>query len=95
MKRFIRPAAVLAVIPALAAGLTLSAAPAGASTSITCTAGACTPDVSYYGGPVQEFPEVTLLLWGPEWQSDPAQERVASLLNSFYGSVSRCRTTLG
>lgn len=87
MKCFIPPAAVLAAIPALAAGLTLTAAPASASTSITCTAGTCRPYVSYYGGPVQETPDVTLLLWGPEWQSDPAQERVASLLNSFYGSV--------
>jgi hypothetical protein len=87
VKRFILPAAVLAAIPALAAGLTLSAAPAGASTNITCTPGACTPDLSYHGGPVQELPELTLLLWGPGWQTDPAQERVASLLNSFYGSV--------
>jgi len=87
VKRFIRPAAVLAAISALAAGLTLSAAPAGASTTITCMGDACTPDLSYHEGPVQEFPEVTLLLWGPQWQSDPAQERVASLLDSFYGSV--------
>jgi hypothetical protein len=87
VKRFIRPAAVLAAISALAAGLTLTAAPAGASTSITCTPEGCTPDLSYHGGPVQELPQVTLLLWGPGWQSDPAQERVASLLDSFYGSV--------
>ena len=73
MKRFIRPAAVLAAISARAAGLTRAAAPAGASTTITCMGDACTPDLSYHEGPVQEFPEVTLLLWGPQWQSDPAR----------------------
>jgi serine protease len=40
--------------------------------------------VYYQGGQVQHTPHVYLLLWGPNWSSDPNQEATASYLESFY-----------
>jgi hypothetical protein len=43
--------------------------------------------VSYDGGPVQLHPHVYLLLWGPNWQSDPNQENTAAYLEKFYSGL--------
>jgi hypothetical protein len=43
--------------------------------------------VCYYGGPVQFFPAVYLLLWGPAWQTDPKQEAAARFLDGFYSAL--------
>ena len=40
--------------------------------------------VVWNGGPVQHNPHVYLLLWGPNWTSDPNQMATASYLDSFY-----------
>ncbi|HEV2375289.1 MAG TPA: ricin-type beta-trefoil lectin domain protein [Streptosporangiaceae bacterium] len=47
-----------------------------------CTEPNCA--LPYHGGPVQVTPHVYLLLWGPNWSSDPAQEASAAYLESFY-----------
>jgi hypothetical protein len=39
------------------------------------------------GGPVQHSPQLYLLLWGPNWSSDPNQEATASYLESFYAGL--------
>lgn len=41
----------------------------------------------YHGGPVQFFPAVYLLLWGPAWQTDAKQEAAARFLNGFYSAL--------
>lgn len=43
--------------------------------------------LTYYGGPVQHNPQVYLLLWGPNWQSDPGQEASANYLDNFYSGL--------
>jgi len=43
--------------------------------------------VTYHGGPVQLTPHVYLLLWGPNWSSDPNQAATASYLESFYSGL--------
>jgi hypothetical protein len=43
--------------------------------------------VSYEGGPVQLHPHVYLLLWGPNWSSDPNQAATASYLENFYSGL--------
>jgi serine protease len=43
--------------------------------------------VFYQGGVVQHTPHVYLLLWGPNWLSDPSQEATASYLESFYAGL--------
>lgn len=40
--------------------------------------------LDYNGGAVQHNPHVYLLLWGPNWSSDPNQEATASYLEKFY-----------
>jgi serine protease len=48
--------------------------------------GCAEPDcaVNYNGGLVQHSPHVYLLLWGPNWLSDPSQAATAAHLESFY-----------
>jgi hypothetical protein len=41
----------------------------------------------YNGGPVQHNPHVYLLLWGPNWSSDPNQAATASYMMNFYGGL--------
>jgi hypothetical protein len=43
--------------------------------------------VYYQGGLVQHTPHVYLLLWGPDWQSDPSQKATAAYLESFYAGL--------
>ena len=53
-------------------------------------AGSCIePDcpVTYHGGSVQHTPHVYLLLWGPDWSSDPSQAASASYLENFYSGL--------
>jgi Ricin-type beta-trefoil lectin domain/Putative Ig domain len=51
----------------------------------SCTEPAC--PVTYNGGPVQHNPHVYLLLWGPNWSTDPSQEASAQYLEYFYGGL--------
>jgi Putative Ig domain/Ricin-type beta-trefoil lectin domain len=44
-------------------------------------------DVQYNGGPVQHNPHVYLLLWGPNWSTDPSQEATATYLENFYSGL--------
>jgi hypothetical protein len=48
--------------------------------------GCAEPDcpLTYHEGPVQINPHVYLLLWGPNWLTDPNQEATASYLENFY-----------
>ena len=43
--------------------------------------------VEYNGGPVQHSPHVYLLLWGPNWSTDPNQVAVANFLVNFYSGL--------
>jgi Ricin-type beta-trefoil lectin domain/Putative Ig domain len=43
--------------------------------------------VYYQGGLVQHSPRVYLLLWGPNWSSDPNQAATASYLGNFYSGL--------
>jgi serine protease len=56
--------------------------PKAAGTGNSCSEPDCV--VSYNGGSVQHNPHVYLLLWGPNWTTDPGQEQSASYLMSFY-----------
>jgi hypothetical protein len=47
-----------------------------------CTEPAC--DVSYGGGPVQHNPHVFVVLWGPNWTTDPAQAATLGVLIHLY-----------
>ncbi|HEX9034450.1 MAG TPA: RICIN domain-containing protein, partial [Streptosporangiaceae bacterium] len=57
---------------------------AGASPA-ACTEPNC--KLVYHGGPVQHTPHVYLLLWGPNWQNDPAQRATATFLEKLYSSL--------
>jgi serine protease len=50
-----------------------------------CTEPNC--PLTYGGGPVQHSPHVYLLLWGPNWSTDPNQEASAAYLEGFYGGL--------
>jgi hypothetical protein len=43
--------------------------------------------VQYHGGPVQHHPHVYLLLWGPNWSSDPNQAQSAIYLEHFFSGL--------
>lgn len=43
--------------------------------------------LTYHGGSVQHTPHVYLLLWGPDWSTDPSQQAAASYLESFYAGL--------
>jgi hypothetical protein len=51
----------------------------------SCTEPNC--PVVYNGGPVQHSPHVYLLLWGPNWSSDPNQTASGQYLTNFYGGL--------
>jgi hypothetical protein len=51
----------------------------------TCTEPNC--PLKYGGGPVQHSPHVYLLLWGPNWSTDPNQAASAAYLETFYGGL--------
>jgi Putative Ig domain/Ricin-type beta-trefoil lectin domain len=51
----------------------------------TCTEPAC--PVAWQGGAVQHTPHVYLLFWGPNWQTDPAQEASATYLENFFSGL--------
>jgi hypothetical protein len=60
-------------------------APKAAKVTTSCTEPNC--PLVYNGGSVQHSPHVYLLLWGPNWSSDPSQAASASYLESFYAGL--------
>ncbi len=56
-----------------------------ANTAATCTEPAC--PVTWHGGPVQHTPHVYLLLWGPNWGTDPNQVASAAYLKNFFSGL--------
>src|SRR5215510_8301024 len=56
-----------------------------ATAAAACTEPAC--PVTWHGGLVQHTPHVYLLLWGPNWQTDPNQENSAAYLQSFFSGL--------
>jgi Putative Ig domain/Ricin-type beta-trefoil lectin domain len=50
-----------------------------------CTEPYCAVD--YGGGSVQHNPHVYLLLWGPDWSTDPSQAATATYLQRFYSGL--------
>lgn len=58
---------------------------ATANAAATCTEPAC--PVAWQGGTVQYTPHVYLLFWGPNWQTDPAQEASATYLGNFFSGL--------
>jgi ricin-type beta-trefoil lectin protein/putative Ig domain-containing protein len=58
---------------------------ATANTAATCTEPAC--PVAWQSGTVQHTPHVYLLFWGPNWQTDPAQEASATYLENFFSGL--------
>jgi hypothetical protein len=59
--------------------------PKGAKTAAGCTEPNC--PLVYNGGSVQHSPHLYLLLWGPNWSSDPAQAASAAYMESFYAGL--------
>ncbi len=64
---------------------------AAANTAATCTEPAC--PVTWQGGAVQHTPHVYLLLWGPNWTTDPNQEASATYLENFFSGLGDGRRT--
>ena len=60
-------------------------APKAAKVTTSCTEPNC--PLTYNGGSVQHSPHLYLLLWGPNWSSDPSQAASASYLESFYSGL--------
>jgi hypothetical protein len=60
--------------------------PRGATPRAPAPAACTEPNcpVSWNLGPVQHTPQVYLIFWGPNWQTDPNQEASANYLISFY-----------
>jgi hypothetical protein len=56
-----------------------------ANAAASCTEPAC--PVAWHGGTVQHTPHVYLLLWGPNWTTDPAQEASATYLENFFSGL--------
>jgi Putative Ig domain/Ricin-type beta-trefoil lectin domain len=65
--------------------LPVGAKPALGPAADTCVEPNC--DVQWNGGPVQHNPHVYLLLWGPNWSTDPGQEATATYLENFYSGL--------
>jgi hypothetical protein len=59
--------------------------PKGAKTTASCSEPNC--PLVYNEGSVQHSPHVYLLLWGPNWSSDPLQAASASYLESFFAGL--------
>jgi hypothetical protein len=58
---------------------------AAAGAAASCTEPAC--PVTWQGGDVQHTPHVYLLLWGPNWGTDPNQEASATYLENFFSGL--------
>ena len=58
---------------------------AAANAAATCTEPAC--PLVYNNGPVQQTPQVYLVLWGPNWSKIPSQQASANYLESFYSGL--------
>ena len=71
---------------AYARGAAPKAARTRRASQASCTEPAC-PAVYHPGGAVQHNPHVYLLLWGPNWSTDPNQENSATYLEKFYGGL--------
>ena len=56
-----------------------------ANAAASCTEPNC--PVTWHGGLVQHTPHVYLLLWGPNWQTDPNQVASATYLQSFFSGL--------
>jgi Ricin-type beta-trefoil lectin domain/Putative Ig domain len=56
-----------------------------ANAAAACTEPAC--PMTWQGGDVQHTPHVYLLLWGPNWQSDPNQVASATYLEDFFSGL--------
>ena len=56
----------------------------------TCTEPAC--PLVYNNGPVQLTPHVYLVLWGPNWSTDPSQMATATYLENFYAGLGARQT---
>jgi ricin-type beta-trefoil lectin protein len=59
--------------------------PKAAKVTAACSEPNC--PLVYNGGSVQHSPHVYLLLWGPNWSSDPSQAGSAAYLESFYAGL--------
>jgi serine protease len=59
--------------------------PKGAKTTADCSEPNC--PLIYNGGSVQHSPHLYLLLWGPNWGSDPSQAASAAYMESFYAGL--------
>lgn len=59
--------------------------PKAAKVTAACSEPNC--PLVYNGGSVQHSPHVYLLLWGPNWSSDPTQAASAAYLESFYAGL--------
>ena len=59
--------------------------PKSAKAATGCSEPNC--PLSYNGGSVQHSPHVYLLLWGPNWSSDPSQASSAAYLESFFAGL--------
>lgn len=58
---------------------------AAANAAATCTEPAC--PMTWHGGAVQHTPHVYLVFWGPNWQTDTAQEASATYLQQFFSGL--------
>jgi hypothetical protein len=56
-----------------------------ANATATCTEPAC--PMIWQGGLVQHTPQVYLLFWGPNWESDSGQEASATYLENFFSGL--------
>jgi len=64
--------------------------PAGVKNERIASAAACTEPacpMTWHGGAVQHTPHVYLLLWGPNWQTDPNQLASATYLENFFSGL--------
>lgn len=59
--------------------------PRGKKAGVSCSEPNC--PLVYNGGRVQHSPHVYLLLWGPNWSSDPSQAASAAYLENFYAGL--------
>lgn len=63
---------------------------AGKPNLASCTEPAC--PLVYNNGPVQLSPHIYLLLWGPNWNSDPGHQATALYLENFYKGLGARQT---
>ena len=77
--RHVRPGKIAGIIYARGKQPT---APHGEPAVASCTEPAC--PVLYNNGPVQLTPHIYLLLWGPNWSTEPGHMASATYLENFY-----------